>query len=184
MTSLLARTVAEAHLYMELNPCEVCGEQRFEPTAAVILVDGELCSRYTGECPQCGTIREFTFRLPDETPIPNEAEPSFGSGQPSELLDAGEWLWVADQIARRVPAEPDGMSADERWQAGLDVRTAAAAIAEARRFVPAGADAVPAGSLRSARGREVYAAEPGRFDVERLELVERVYRELAATFID
>ncbi|GAA3396949.1 hypothetical protein [Cryptosporangium minutisporangium] len=184
MTHRLARTVAEAHLFMDLHPCEVCGEEQFDRTAAVILVEGELLSRYTGVCPQCGSPREFTFLLPDETPMPDPDEPSFGDDRPSELLDAGEWLWVADEITRTIPAEPDGMTPDERRHARREVRTAAAAVAEARKFVPPGADAVPVGQLWSLAGRAVYDAEPGRFDVQRLELVERVYRELADTFSD
>src|SRR5690349_8379076 len=141
----LARTVAEAHLFMDLHPCDVCGEEQFERTAAVILVDGELLSRYTGTCPQCGNPREFTFRVPDEPPLPDPDDPSFGDDRPSELLDAGEWLWVADEIARTIPAEPDGLTPDERQYARREMRTAAAAVAEARKFVPPGADAVPPG---------------------------------------
>jgi hypothetical protein len=184
MSFRLARTVAEAHLFMDLHPCDVCGEEQFDRTAAVILVDGELLSRYTGTCPQCGNPREFTFRIPDETPLPDPDEPSFGAEPRSELLDAGEWLWVADEIARTIPAEPDGMSPEERSYARREIATAAAAVAEARKFVPSGADAVPREELWSPSGRAVYDAEPGRFDVQRLELVERVYRELAGTFSD
>ena len=182
MTLRLARTPAEAHLFMDLHPCEVCGEEQFDRTAAVVVVDGDLASRYTGVCPQCGNPREFTFRLPDETPMPDPDEPSFGDARPSELLDAGEWLWVADDLARRIPAEPDGMDSDERRRARHDIRTAAAAVAEARKFVPPGADAVPADVLWSPTGRAVHEEEPGRFDAQRLQVVEGVYRELADTF--
>ena len=182
MTPRLARTVAEAHLFMDLHPCEVCGEERFDRTAAVVLADGELLSRYTGECTECGNPREFLFRLPDETPLPDPDEPGFGDERPSELLDAGEWLWVADELAGSVPAEPDGLTPEQRRYARRQVRTAAAAVAEARKFVPPGADAVPVEALWSATGRTVYDEEPGRFDVARLELVEGVYRELADRF--
>lgn len=184
MTLRLARTPAEAHLFMDIHPCEVCGQEDFDRQVAVVVVNGELASRYTGVCPECGNPREFTFLLPDETPIPDPAAPEFGDDRPSELLDAGEWLWVADHLARAVPAEPDGLDGDERRSARRTIRRAAAAMAEARKFVPPGAAAVPREVLRTPTGRAVYDEEPGRFDARRLELVEGVYRELADTFAD
>jgi hypothetical protein len=178
----LARSAAEAHLFMDLHECDVCGEEEFERNFGIVVVDGELCSRYTGVCPECGNPREFTFRLPEETLIPDPEEPSFGGERPSELLDAGEWLWVADTIAAGTPAEPAGMDAQERRQAHYDLLTAAAAAAEARKFVAFGADAVSPEALWSLTGRAVYDAEPGRFGSQRLELLENIFRDLAVTF--
>jgi hypothetical protein len=180
----LARSAAEAHLFMDLHPCDVCGEEEFQRDFAVVVVDGEQRSRYTGGCPECGNPREFTFRLPEETPISDPREPSFGGERPSELLDAGEWLWVADTIAAGTPAEPDGMDAQERRRAHHDLLTAAAAVAEARKFVAVGADTVAPEALWSPTGRAVHEAEPGRFDRQRLELLENIFRDLALTFGD
>ncbi|GAA4607035.1 hypothetical protein BJY16_006121 [Actinoplanes octamycinicus] len=180
----LARTAAEAHLFMDLHECDVCGEAAFDRDFGVVIVDGEPCSRYSGRCPGCGNPREFVFRLPDETPIPDPAQPSFGGDKPSELLDAGEWLSVADAIAADTPAEPAGMDAEERQQARYDLLTAAAAVAEARKFVAAGTEAVSPEALWSPTGRAVYEADSGRFCWQRLDLVENVYREIAVTFGD
>ncbi len=186
MALRLARTNAEAHLYMELTPCETCGEREFDPTDTIIVADGDLASRYSGTCPRCGVYREFVFRLPDEELIPDPEEPTFGADDgPSTLIDAGEWLWVADMIARANPAEPeDAMTADERRQVRIELRTAAAAVGEAAKFVPPGADAVPADAVWSARGRAVYQDEPGRFRLSRLQVVQRTYRGLADRFRD
>jgi len=182
MTLRLARTPAEAHLFMDLHPCEVCGTEEFDRTFSIFPVGDDLASRYTGTCPECGNPREFTFRIPDETPIPDPDEPSFGDDRPSELLDAGEWLWVADDLVRGLPAEPDGLDTEERRRARREILRAAAAVAEARKFVPPGADAVPAEAFRTPNGRATYDAEPGRFHVERLAIVEGVYREIADSF--
>jgi hypothetical protein len=76
------------------------------------------------------------------------------------------------------------MTALERRQARVDLRTAAAAVGEAVKFVPPGAEAVPADALWSARGRAVFEDEPGRFRRARLEVVQRTYRELAERFAD
>ncbi|HWS39107.1 MAG TPA: hypothetical protein VN408_40990 [Actinoplanes sp.] len=178
----LARTPAEAHLFMDLHPCSGCGGEEFERNYTVAVVKGELCSRYSGVCPECGSPREFLFRLPDVTPIPNPAEPSFGGELPSELLDAGEWMWVADCLVAGMPAEPDGMNAEERRQACRDLLTAAAAVAEVRKFVAFGADAVSPEVLWTPSGRAVYTTDPARFGWQRLEIVEDTYRDLALAF--
>ncbi|HEY3502781.1 MAG TPA: hypothetical protein VGN37_08390 [Actinocatenispora sp.] len=183
MTLSRARSSAEAHLYMRMQPCEVCGATEFFPDSSVVMVDGELASRYTGLCPQCGTTREFTFLLPDEVIFPNEEEPEFGDDQPSELLDPGEWLWLADASAGAAPASPDGLSDQARRDALVDLRTAAAAVDEVLKFIPDGAEEVPSEAFRSPRGRAVYAQEPGRFRRGRLAAVRATYREISDRFV-
>ncbi len=183
MTLRLARTNGEAHLYMEMNPCPVCGESEFDPGSSVVVVDGDLVSRYAGPCPRCRNPREFLFRIPEDVIIPDEEDPVFGGDQPSELIDAGEWVWLADLIASHTPARPHGMDADERRQARIDLKAAAAAISEALKFLPPGADTLPPEALWTDRGREVYEDDPGQFRRGRLEVVERTYRELAERFV-
>jgi hypothetical protein len=186
--TLAARSNAEAHLYMELNPCQRCGEIEFAPGCSVRDADGTLVARYAGPCPGCGTAREFTFRLPaggypgaavDDR---SSGDPSFGGTEPSQLIDAGEWIWVAETIARSIPGHA-GLPDTQRARAGFDLRTAAAAIDEAIKFVPPGADAVPAEALCSERGRDLYRADPRRFRRRRLEAVRQAYRNLAASVL-
>ncbi len=182
MALRLARTNGEAHLYMEMRPCPTCGETGFDPGSSVVVVDGDLASRYAGRCPGCGTQREFLFRIPEEIIATPEDQPVFGDERPSELLDAGEWVWLADLITSHVPAHPDGLTAEERRQVRIDLRAAAAAMSEAAKFIPPGTDAVPAEALWSERGRTVWDQDPGRFRRPRLAVVERTYRELAERF--
>lgn len=178
----LARTSAEAHLYMELHPCDTCGESEFEPDSALVEADGHLAGRYTGACPFCGTTREFTFRLPDEVILPDDDDPHFGGDEPSQLIDAGEWWWLGDVMAGDVPADPAGLDGRDRRFARTDLLTAAAALTEVLKFLPPGADAVPVTAFWSDRGREVRAAGSGRFRRQRLEAVRDTYRDLAARF--
>jgi hypothetical protein len=182
MTPLVARSNAEAHLYMELHPCDTCGEMEFAPPSAVTVVDGDLVSRFAGPCKACGMAREFTFRLPARPQFPDPDEPSFGADQPSGLIDAGEWLWLADVIASVIPAPMAGMSEEEREQARFDLRTAAAAVGEAMKFLPPNADEVPVEALWHDRGRFVYLEAPARFRRHRLAAAQRGYRELADRF--
>ena len=179
MPILRARSNAEAHLYMELNPCEACGELDFAAGSSISEVDGRLVTRFAGPCPGCGTAREFTFELPAEEPFPDEDEPAFGDAQPSGLVDAGQWLWVADLIGQAIPADGAALRPEERAQARFDLRIAAAAVAEAAKFLPGRADAVPVEALWTDRGLAVYREEPARFRRLRLETAHRAYRELA-----
>ena len=177
----LARTNAEAHLYMDLHPCD-CGEIRFPRASAVVTTPtGELASRYTGVCPQDGVEREFLFRLPDRVlPPPSDGEVRYGGPEPSELIDPGEWMSVADAFARSVPADTATLAADGLVTARAMLTNAAAAVDEVLKFIPAGADRVPEDAFVTDRGRAAYAKEPGRFRRPRLEAVRDTYRSIAA----
>lgn len=172
----LARTNAEAHIYMDMHPC-VCGESSFARDSAVIEAAGDLASRYEGSCPGCGALRQFVFRVPEEVILPRPGAVVFGAGGSSELLDAGEWLFVAGRYARIAPAKvvPGTEAARVARQ---QLATAAAAMDEVLAFIPKGANAVPYKSLRSKRGRAVYKEQPGRFRRERLEVVRDTYRRI------
>ena len=169
----VSRTSAEAHLYMDLHGC-TCGESAFARDSAVIaLDDGDLARRYSGACAGCGTEREFIFRLP--------ATPS--ADNPSELIDPGEWLAVSDAYASQAPAEPAGLSAEQIRRGHAAVARAASALDEVLKFIPEGAEEVPASAFFSDRGREIYAREPGRFRKVRLAAVREAYAEMAGQFV-
>src|SRR5690348_7853350 len=102
---------------MDLHPCG-CGRAEFDRSSAVVaLPGGEMGRRYAGRCAGCGGEREFEFRLPAMPPEAAPGEVRFGAGEPSELLDAGEWLWVSDSYARTVPAQPHRLPEPDRGQA-------------------------------------------------------------------
>lgn len=178
MTMLkLARTNAEAHLFMDLRPCS-CGERRFARTSSVVTIDGDLASRYTGACARCGTARQFEFRLPPEILQPPANGVVYGGDDPSELLDPGEWLSVADDYARSVPvgAKLDG---DALRSARQRLASAAAALDEVCKFAPPGAIEVPHTAFTTPLGRAIWDKEPGRFRLNRLAAVRTAYTEAA-----
>lgn len=172
----LARTNAEAHIYLDLHPCEQCDSPEFARTSSVIEVGGERASEYRGPCASCGRDRLVVFRLPAEVFLPAPGQVYFGAGR-SELLDPGEWLAVADAYAL---ATPEAAAPTDRDRAKVQVSTAAAALDQVLAFVPADADEVPYEAIRTERGRAVYDAEPGRFGRERLEVVRASYRDQVA----
>jgi hypothetical protein len=156
----IARTPAEAHVFMEQRPCG-CGDVVFDRRSAVVMRGEVLCSEYTGPCARCGTIRVFVFRLPARVLPPPADRVRFGGDEPSELLDPGEWMLIADEHAKRTPGSP------------RDLAVALAAIEEVLKF--ADSDRVPVEAFTSERGRAAYDAEPGRFRRIRLEAVAAAY---------
>ncbi len=174
----LARTNAEAHIYMDLHPCE-CGNGDFERNSSVVEYGDDLASRYAGPCSGCGKPREFMFAIPQEISLPQPGIVAFGHGGQSELLDPGEWMFVADRYASVAPAKTTPGSEEARV-ARQQVATAEAAMNEVIAFVPAGADMVPFEAMRSERGRAIYDEQPGRFYQDRLEVVRDTYRRIVA----
>lgn len=164
---LIARTPDEAHVYMDLHPC-TCGEAEFERKSSLVASGDDLVRVYRGRCRGCNAPREFRFLLPD-TPLAGTGDPSFGDARPSQLLDPGEWMLVADHYARRVPPT--------RRDLGLAV----AAMFEILKFMPEGAEDVPADTFTSVRGREVRDTDPGRFRRPRIEAVLATYHQLLAS---
>lgn len=160
-----ARTTAEAHLYMELRPCE-CGESGFDAHSAVVADGDALLSRYSGPCARCGAKRVFHFALPEEIPAIAGGVHSFGGAEPSRLIDAGEWLSVADEHAKRQPGTAD------------DLAMAIAAMEEVLKFAPGDEEQLPGSAFWTERGRATRDAEPGRFRRDRLEAVLAAYRGL------
>ncbi|HWO24529.1 MAG TPA: hypothetical protein VNO30_37560 [Kofleriaceae bacterium] len=173
----LARTNAEAHLFMDLHPC-ACGERRFARQSAVVTLDGDLASRYTGACARCGTERRFEFRIPQEILPPPVSGVRFGGPDPSELFDPGEWLSIADDHAARVPVGAK-LEGDARRTARHDLDVAVAAIDEILKFAPRGAAEVPMSAFFTPLGRAIWDKEPGRFRRARLEAVRKAYADAA-----
>lgn len=162
---LVARAMAECHLYMDLHPCERCGEPDFPWNRHVAAErDGQRLSIYEGECPRCATDRRFEFVVLD----PNLPPPTLGGPEPSTLIDPGEFYEVAgwSSAAAELPADPSPEDIGDAYDAAGD---AAAATEEVLKFVPAGASVVPPEAFTSDRGRAVLAADPSRFERDRLE---------------
>jgi hypothetical protein len=179
-----ARTRDEAHLYLDMRPCERCGSVDAEWESALVDDDGTPVRRYRGGCGGCGELREYLFALPERPLIPGPDDiVFFGGPEPSALLDPGEWLLVADLCARAaaVPAcasAQDTGSANELAEARYNLAVAVAAIVEILKFVPEGAGVVPEPAFFSPRGSAMYRQEPGRFDRRRLLIVRDTYRDM------
>ncbi|MFF0312444.1 hypothetical protein ACFYSC_33855 [Streptosporangium sp. NPDC004379] len=170
MSFPVARSRDEALLYLDLSPC-ACGSTGTAWEGGLVTVAGDPVSRYAGTCSGCDAVRESLFALPEREVAPTRF-PAFGGPEPSRLLDAGEWLWVADTVAGNAPAGPG--------EAAPALAVAVAAVEEVVKFVPPGRDEVPGEAFWTERGRRVRDAGPGRFRLDRLLVVRDAYRTLAA----
>ena len=169
---LVARSSPECHLYIELHPC-ACGERRLETKHELVSRAEGLVAAYEGTCPGCKKVRTFDFVLDPEIPPGDK----FGGTRVSRLIDAGQYLAVADEAARRVPGNAAALDEPKRRQARWWMNRAVNALEEVLKFIPSDADQVPASALFTAAGKEVYLAEPGRFRRPRLEAVLGAYRD-------
>jgi len=153
-----ARTDAEAILFLATLSCPRCRstgapwrhnfvgpERKGAPVKR---------GHYTGRCQTCRLTRNMRITLPA-----HDAGPGlFGGPERSALLDAGQWLAYVDAQARPGDDGPPTRNA---------LRTAAAAIDEVIKFIPAGQDRVCRDDLHA--GLAYFDTQPERF--ERSELV-------------
>ncbi|MGA8115823.1 MAG: hypothetical protein WCA46_19350 [Actinocatenispora sp.] len=172
---LEARTYAEAHLYMDLQQCR-CGEYRFDRDHMTMLngPPDTLTMRFEGACERCGRQRGFTFRLPEHADRPTTGYSFRGDG-PSRLLDPGQWFAVSVAQSELNAYVQQQVNPDEAWRdpeawedMAESLSNAGDAVAEAYRFVPDGADAVPDGAVWSESGREMLASLGGPLSTELL----------------
>lgn len=169
MPFAVARSRDEAHLFLDLHPCDACGSVDTTWEHGLMAVEGALASRYAGICAGCGAAREHLFGLPEREVVP-KSFPTFGGTEPSELLDAGEWLWVAERTAQAV-------TSDDPAESRRVLAIATAAVEEVVKFIAPGEDEVPAHAFWSDLGRRERDAEPARFTLDRLLEMRRHYRE-------
>ncbi|GAA3123903.1 hypothetical protein JOF29_008633 [Kribbella aluminosa] len=167
----IARTATEVLLYLELNACPDCGSDQADWQDRLSEAELEPVLGYAGVCLGCGTHREYLFSLPQEPR--DDGLYSFGGPEPSELIDAGQWLAVADRIAGQVPV------GDRSETARAAMVVARQAVEEVVKFIPPTADVVPDEAFWTEPGQGVRALDPGRFRLERLLLIRDSYSDPA-----
>lgn len=131
-----ARTLEEIRLWIDMHPCR-CGEHRFrgELRALPGVPSGQV---YRGDCPGCGELREVLFTGPLSQLLTRPIR--YGDDTPSQFLDPGEWLWLADMYLANAE---DDRAAGARDKMTVSVERAAAALDEVEKFLPARAREIP-----------------------------------------
>ncbi|MFG3248154.1 hypothetical protein [Streptomyces sp. NPDC048187] len=156
---LIARSLQEAHLYMDLHPCG-CGAGQFAREHRLEDRDGALTAVFEGTCPQCGRARSFVFRMADELP---PAPPAFGGDEPSHIIDPGEFMWISDEISTESGLRLLNTAPAEHRAIRPATAYAIAALEEVAKFLPPDQDRIPQERFVSERGRALYAKDAGRF---------------------
>lgn len=175
---LVARSAPECRLYIDLHPCS-CGDTAFDVRHVLrTMPDGGLAAVYEGLCARCALPRRFSFALDPTTPPP---PPAYGGPTPSRIICPGQFALIADRAAASAALVPAGTALAQR-QGRAALAQALAAQQEVIKFIPAGADTVPAEAFTSPEGQALYAREPGRFGRDRLVAVAAAYREALAGY--
>jgi hypothetical protein len=177
-------------MYMALYPCG-CGDERFAAALRMTLEDGVLVTHYSGRCRTCHTQRDFAFCIDDEfspdgdDPPLTPGEPEFGRGtEPSEIIDAGQWLRSADRIVAVTPSNILGTSEEEWLARRYMFKAAAQSVGEVLKFIPADLDDVPDRAFWTDDGRAERDRAPDRFRRDKLERFRHACLELASRYSD
>jgi hypothetical protein len=167
---LTARTLSEAQVYFALM--RVTGPDA--PDLSAEPPDSTLAGTTRTEGEQAWLLSFGTEEGRIELEVPYGSEDAsrrigalFGLGV-SPLVDAGQWVMIAGVFARRAfdrdVSLTDGKgTAEERHQVELDREYAAEAQAEALKFLPEGADALPREAFWSELGERARAEHPETF---------------------
>jgi uncharacterized protein YjbI with pentapeptide repeats len=153
---------------ISLIPCPGCGRTSDPSDLNRILADAAWDLRVAGEgdawvmygdCPHCQTPRSFTF-LTCGKPWESECRPGeLGGAAPSEIIRPGEFLAEFDRVQPLVRPDPTQLALDE-WGISREANNRALiCLRELLKFVPEGADAIPADLLDPAE----HDARPERY---------------------
>jgi uncharacterized protein YjbI with pentapeptide repeats len=175
---LRPRTVAEEHLYMECHPCP-CGDRRRPDGHKLEMRGQEMYSLHFGKCPACGRDRTFEFVVAPFAMLRDDL--NLGAGNPSTILDPGQFLAASDRLAKEVdPDRAARQTGEARAWARRTMRRAAYCVLEAEKFIPERGEEVPAGVFHSKEGAELRLARATAFKKERLQARRVAYQTVAA----
>lgn len=160
----IVRTVLESYLFMELHPC-ACGDGRLTVTADDLFQDpdGGLVRRRKGTCPGCQSPREFIFGVPETLESGGASwELFFGGDSPSQIIDAGEWLDIAQRLGRSV-SPSRSLRPSKRREEREVLTEAVAAVNEVLKFIPIGTAEAPDEAFWTDRGTQKHGADAEQF---------------------
>lgn len=161
----IARSSLECRLFIELDVC-ACGQTPGELAHRLVSRDDRLVALYQGSCAGCKRSLEYAFPLADEI----VAADKFGGHEPSQLIDAGQFLRESDRAVHRAAetAAPQNLY----W-----LGRAIACLDEVLKWIPDGAEQPPSSAFFTEDGLRFSRQEPGRFRRSRLLAVRAAYQE-------
>lgn len=145
---------------MDLHRC-ACGSGGFDRRHRLELHGDVLVAVYEGACGQCGVTRRFEFRMTEEIPPP---PPAFGGAEASQIIDPGEFEAVAGRLAESTGIQLLNTPESEHHKLRGAVAYTVAAYEEMLKFLPPGADAIPASAFTSEVGKARYRHDPRNYE--------------------
>jgi hypothetical protein len=185
-----ARSAWECQTYLGLVGCPSCGNTGLDMTEFRSGRRGDIeVWSYRTECAACAQPQAFEFRHTGDPP----PFPEFGGPEPSELVDPGQFLALAERLAELMPADPADLVADlgpagrdsalgGLHRAAEDIAIAVAAVTETLKFVPAAGTAVPREAFWVEASVARYDREPEVFGKRQLMAVLGVLRQDHSTY--
>jgi hypothetical protein len=120
---LVARSVAEAHLYLDLR-----GAPRVGRTSSLEMRGDELVSVYEADLPDGRARLEFSI------PKPEADSGGYGDDEPSTLISAEEFLAWSERVGSSVAIDPADIPRADRAEARRRLLVAARCLDEAGKF--------------------------------------------------
>lgn len=173
---LTARTLAEAQVYLSVMAAADDAPDAVEPPETTRTEGEEAWTVSSG----VGEV-QVLYRTEDQARTLGER---FGLGV-SLLLDAGAWVSLASVWARRAQdadLEYTGQPGQNRKRVELNWEFARDGMAEALKFLPAGADEIPADAFWTELGTRVHERNPGLFTRANLTEDYEFYRDTLDDF--
>ncbi|MFD6099173.1 hypothetical protein ACFVWN_07935 [Nocardiopsis flavescens] len=176
---LEARSIAEAHLYLEIQVCETCNLRWDGSQHSLRTLGDRPVAVYSVSCSSCGAQRQWEFLMPRE-PLPPGA---LGGTEPSKIMDPGEFHAASDVYFALARDAVEQAVPGEYEKVAILLRRSIHALAEVPKFIPPAEDRVPAELIVSEVGRASYLRNPDRFVRDRIEheiqdLVDLLHRHL------
>lgn len=174
----LARTFDEAKVWVGTQTCD-CGGQygtsyfddvglatQWRMSAHFAQEKGWMLTSYDCTCLKCSAHQSFGFRVHgDESVRPVDAVVWYGADEPSQLIDAGQWFLLYLEHSDHAGGKRGHAPEEE------DRRIALAALAEVRKFVPAGKSRVPSSAFWTDVGKQVHKQFDDLLRVESLDRI-------------
>ena len=166
-SQLVARSIAEAHLYLMVTPCAACNQGPLRGGGGEWHRgrDGEAVLSMSVECAACRATTTQTFTLPneDDADVGTEGSVINPTDEPSHIIDVAQWLTLFRMLTEAAGKEPDKIRAR---QFGIE---AAQCLEEALKFYDeADNDLPPPEALFHASSREHFEKNPEHFSRQRL----------------
>lgn len=159
------RTVREIDFFISLEDCPHCG-QRVDPWPLRYVHQGIGATKY-GPCPKCAGALWFAFNTYGDPRQGASDWDTLGTG-PSEIIPPRKFIGEILRVDPRVRPDPSALGLIE-WRTSRDhLNRVWTCLRELAKFLPAGADEIPAETSEETTYRDQHRERYSRAWIERM----------------